>query len=259
MLSPLSRRSLLAAIATFSLVAAPVRAAADEVVVFAAASLATALDRIAADWTTATGNQTVISYAGSSALARQIEQGAPADLFISASTDWMDALESSGDIRPETRRDLLGNRLVLIAHGAGLPKVEINPELDLSGLLGDERLAMAMVDSVPAGVYGKAALTALGLWDGVEAKVAQGDNVRAALTLVEQGEAPFGIVYATDAAASDAVSIIGTFPADSHAPIVYPAALTAQSENPATEAFLSYLGTDDARAIWQDEGFAVFD
>ena len=251
------RRFLLAGLAALSLVAIPLRAAADEVVVFAAASLGTALDRISAEWTGDTGEELLISYAGSSALARQIEQGAPADIFISASSDWMDALETSGDIRPETRRDLLGNTLVLIAHGSDAPEVEISAQLDLSGLLGDERLAMAMVDSVPAGMYGKSALTALGLWDGVQAKVAQGDNVRAALTLVEQGEAPFGIVYATDARASDMVSIIGTFPADTHAPIVYPAALTTQGDNPAAEAFLSYLTTDAARAIWQAEGFAV--
>jgi molybdate transport system substrate-binding protein len=259
MQSRLLRSSFFAALAAVTVLALPLRAAAEDVTVFAAASLGTALDRIAAEWTAETGNTTTISYAGSSALARQIEQGAPADIFISASADWMDALETGGEIRPETRRDLLGNTLVLIAHGTGAAPVEIGPDLDLSALLGDGRMAMALVDSVPAGVYGKAALTALGLWDSVEAKVAQGDNVRAALTLVEQGEAPFGIVYATDAAASENVTVIGTFPAETHAPIVYPAAVTAQSQSPVAKEFLGYLGTPGARAIWLDEGFTVFD
>lgn len=233
-------------------------ALAQQVTVFAAASLTDALDRIAADWSGETGHDVVMSYAGSPALARQIQAGAPADLFISASTDWMDALEASGDIRPGTRRDLLGNSLVLIAHGPARP-VTIDAELDLPGLLAGGRLSMAMVDSVPAGVYGKAALTHLGLWDAVAPMVAQSENVRTALAFVARDEAPLGIVYATDAVRQADVSVIGTFPHESHAPITYPAALTAQSDNPEAQAFLDYLASDAARAVWSEFGFTTPD
>lgn len=240
--------------AALALGAAP--ALADEVTVFAAASLTDALDRIAADWTDAGGAAVVTSYAGSSALARQIREGAPADIFISASPDWMDALEASGDLRPGTRRDILGNRLVLIAHGDADP-VTIDADLDLPALLGGGRLSMALVDAVPAGIYGRAALTHLGLWDAVAPLVAQSDNVRAALAFVARNEAPLGIVYATDAAAQDAVSVIGTFPADSHPPITYPAALTAQSDAAQAQAFLEYLSSDAAREVWARFGFTL--
>lgn len=240
--------------AALSLGAAP--ALADEVTVFAAASLTDALDRIAADWTDAGGATVVTSYAGSSALARQIREGAPADIFISASPDWMDALEASGDLRPGTRRDILGNRLVLIAHGDADP-VTIDADLDLPALLSGGRLSMALVDAVPAGIYGRAALTHLGLWDAVAPLVAQSDNVRAALAFVARNEAPLGIVYATDAAAQDAVSVIGTFPADSHPPITYPAALTAQSDAAQAQAFLDHLSSDAARQVWARFGFTL--
>lgn len=235
------------------------RAAAEDVTVFAAASLTGTLDEVAAAWAAETGHRAVLSYAGSSALARQIQQGAPADIFISASTDWMDAVEASGDVQPGTRRDLLGNTLVLIAHGAGAPPVSIDESLDLAGMLGDQRLAMALVDAVPAGIYGKAALTSLGLWDGVAPLVAQADNVRGALAFVAQGEAPLGIVYATDAAAEDAVTVIGTFPEGSHAPITYPAAVTAQATGPVAAEFLDYLASGTARGIWEAAGFGVPD
>lgn len=240
--------------AALALGAAP--ALSDEVTVFAAASLTDALDRIAADWTDAGGAAVVTSYAGSSALARQIREGAPADIFISASPDWMDALEASGDLRPGTRRDILGNRLVLIAHGDADP-VTIDADLDLPALLGGGRLSMALVDAVPAGIYGRAALTHLGLWEAVAPLVAQSDNVRAALAFVARNEAPLGIVYATDAAAQDAVSVIGTFPADSHPPITYPAALTAQSDAAQAQAFLDHLSSDAARQVWARFGFTL--
>lgn len=240
--------------AALALGAAP--ALAHEVTVFAAASLTDALDRIAADWTDAGGATVVTSYAGSSALARQIREGAPADIFISASPDWMDALEASGDLRPGTRRDILGNRLVLIAHGDADP-VTIDADLDLPVLLGGGRLSMALVDAVPAGIYGRAALTHLGLWEAVAPLVAQSDNVRAALAFVARNEAPLGIVYATDAAAQDAVSVIGTFPADSHPPITYPAALTAQSDAAQAQAFLDHLSSDAAREVWARFGFTL--
>lgn len=246
----------LAALAVFS---APLRAEAVEVTVFAAASLTNALDRVAEAWMAETGHVAVLSFAGSSTLANQIQHGAPADIFISASVDWMNAIETSGDLREGTRRDILGNTLVLIAHGTGTSRVTIDETLDLAAMLGDERLAMALVDSVPAGVYGKASLTALGLWEGIEPQVAQSDNVRAALAFVARNEAPLGIVYATDAAVEDNVTIIGTFPAGSHDLITYPAGITAQSASPVAEAFLAYLTSDNARAIWQAFGFSVLD
>jgi molybdate transport system substrate-binding protein len=230
-------------------------AGAGEVTVFAAASLKTALDEIAASWQAETGSAVAISYAGSSQMAQQIEQGAPADIFISAAVNWMDILETEGRILPESRFDLLGNSLVLVAHGAGAARVEIGPELDLARLLGGGKLAMALVDSVPAGVYGKEALTSLGLWASVEGSVAQTDNVRAALDLVSLGEAPFGIVYGSDAIADKGVTMVGTFPPDSHSPIVYPAALVTGRDHPTAVAFLDHLSSDVARAVFESQGF----
>jgi molybdate transport system substrate-binding protein len=237
----------------------PASARADQITVFAAASLTPALDRVAAAWGAATGHGVTLSYAGSSALARQIQQGAPADIFIAASSDWMDALTASGDLRADSRRDILSNRLVLIAHGRNLPPVALDDSLDLPALLGEGRLAMALVDAVPAGIYGRAALTALGQWEAVAPRVAQADNVRAALAYVARNEAPLGIVYATDAAASDQVSIIATFPADSRPTITSRAALTAQTTNPAAAAFLTYLTTPAARTIRAAAGFLPLD
>jgi molybdate transport system substrate-binding protein len=235
----------------------PLRVVAGEVTVFAAASVKNAMDEIAQKYEAATGNHLVVSFAGSSALARQIEQGAPADIFISANARWMDALEGKGLIDPATRFGLLGNRLVLVAHGRDAAPVEIAKGLNLSVLLGEGRLSMALVDAVPAGIYGKSALTNLGLWEQVEAKVAQADNVRFALALVSAGEAPYGIVYATDAVSDDNVSGAGTFPADSHDPIVYPAAKVSESENPLAGAFLDYLRGDEARDAFENQGFTV--
>ncbi|KGJ03352.1 molybdate transport system substrate-binding protein [Paracoccus halophilus] len=236
-----------------ALIAIAPTAMADEITVFAAASLKTALDEIAAGWQESSGDTVVVSYAGSSALAKQIQQGAPADLFISASTGWMDAVQDSGDIDPATRRDLLGNTLVLI--GTGTPAAAA--PADLPRLLGDAKLAMAMVDSVPAGQYGKEALTFLGLWDAVAPQVAQADNVRAALKLVATGEAPLGIVYGSDATAEPAVGIVATFPADSHKPITYPAALTEGADTPQAAAFLASLSQEPARSIFEAQGFTV--
>lgn len=255
------RNAILAVVTTLVVGGTPLSANADDddLVVFAAASLTHALDRIAEAWTEETGNPAVVSYAGSSALARQIQAGASADIFISASVDWMDLIEASGDLRAGSRRQILGNTLVLIAHGRDAPPIVIDENLDLAGMLGDERLAMALVDAVPAGIYGKAALTKLGLWDSVEPLVAQADNVRAALAFVSQNEAPFGIVYATDAAIEDNVSVIAAFPAGSHEPIIYPAAITAQSTHDDSESFLRYLASDAARDIWRTFGFSVLD
>lgn len=245
---------LLAALATPALA---LRAGAEEVVVFAAASLKTALDGVAAEFMAETGHSVTISYAGSNALAQQILQGAPADIFLSAAANWMDEVEKAALIAPGGRVDLLGNRLVLVAHGRGVPMVQIGPGLDLAALIGGGRLAMAMVDSVPAGQYGKQALQSLGLWQGVEPLVAQSENVRVALALVSAGEAPLGIVYASDARADDDVTVVGTFPADSHAPITYPAALLVGAADPADAAFFRALSSDAADAKFAAQGFAI--
>lgn len=250
----MSRRLLAVSALTIGL-AAP--AMADEVVVFAAASMKTALDAVAADFQTATGHTVTISYAGSNALAKQIIEGAPADIFISAAVNWMDEVEKAGLVADDSRTDLLGNTLVLIAHGKGAAPVVIAPGFDLAGLLGDNKLAMALVDSVPAGQYGKAALESLGVWPAVEPLVAQSDNVRAALALVSTGEAPLGIVYASDAAADDNVTVVGTFPADSHPAIVYPAALLTGAADAADRAFFEALSSDAADARFAAEGFAI--
>jgi molybdate transport system substrate-binding protein len=250
----MSRRIALASALALAL-ASP--AAAEEVVVFAAASLKTALDSVAADYQASTGNTVTISYAGSNQLAKQIIEGAPADIYLSAAVNWMDEVQKAGLVAEGTRHDLFGNSLVLIAHGKEAAPVDIGSGLDLKGLLGDEKLAMAMVDSVPAGQYGKAALEKLGLWSGVEGSVAQADNVRAALALVASGEAPYGIVYATDAAAEDNVTVVGTFPADSYPPIVYPGALLTGAADAADRAFFEALGSDKARAVFAGEGFVI--
>lgn len=232
-------------------------ALAEEVVVFAAASMKNALDAVAADFQTATGHKVTISYGGSNALAKQIIQGAPADLFISAAVNWMDEVENAGLLAEGTRKDMFGNTLVLVAHGKDAETVEIGTGFDLSGLLGDGKLSMAMVDAVPAGQYGKAALEALGIWDAVEPKVAQADNVRAALMLVSMGEAPYGIVYATDAAADDNVTVVATFPSDSHKPIIYPGALLTTAADDADRAFYEALMSDMGDAKFAEQGFAI--
>jgi len=246
---------LLTALARAAVAASGARA--EQVTVFAAASMKTAMDEITARYAEETGNTARVSFAGSSALARQIQAGAPADVFISANPGWMDALAADGLIDDATRTDLLGNSLVLIAHDPDAGPVEITPDLPLSGMLGEGPLAMALVEAVPAGIYGKAALGALGLWDAVAPKVAQADNVRAALALVATGEAPLGIVYATDAHAEPAVTVLGTFPEDSHAPITYPAAHIRDSDSAVGEAFLAYLQGPVARAAFERQGFTV--
>jgi molybdate transport system substrate-binding protein len=240
--------SLLAA----AMLSAPAPAA--DVRVFAAASLKEALDDIAATYRAKTGDRVVVSYAASPALARQIEAGAPADVFIPADPDWMDYLERRRLIKAGTRRNLLGNRLVLIAPSDSRASVTIAPGFPIAGLLGNGRLAMADPDAVPAGKYGKAALEALGVWREVRPKVASTENVRAALVLVARGEAPLGIVYRTDAIADRRVRIVGTFPESVHPPIVYPVAVTASGGAPA-EAFASWLGQPAARAVFAKHGF----
>lgn len=230
-------------------------ASADQITVFAAASLREALEAVATDFTVQTGHEVRLSHAASSALARQIEHSAPADVFVSANLAWMDHLEANGFLAPGSRFDLASNRLALIAHGADAPPVTLSPSLDLVALVGDSRLAMALVDAVPVGIYGKAALSSLGLWNQIAAHVAQTDNARAALALVAFGHTDFGIVYRTDAIAEPAVTIIGTFPADSHPPITYPVAALAGRDRPAVRAFLDILQSEQAAAQLSAHGF----
>ncbi|MGH6815087.1 MAG: molybdate ABC transporter substrate-binding protein [Hyphomicrobiaceae bacterium] len=235
----------------------PVQAQDGDLIVFAAASLKNALDAINAQWQKETGKKATISYGASPALAKQIEQAAPAQMFISADLDWMDYVAGKNLIKPDTRSNLLGNRIVLIAPKDKAQTVDIKPGFDLAKILGDGRLAMANVDSVPAGKYGKAALEKLGIWASVSGKIAQAENVRAALLLVSRGEAPAGIVYRTDAAADPNVKIVGRFPEDTHPPIVYPIALTANATHPDAAAFLAYVKSAKAKPLFEAQGFTV--
>lgn len=232
-------------------------AKAGNITVFAAASLKTALDDIAEEFEAQTGHAITRSYAGSSALARQIELGAPADLFISASTDWMNYLAEQDLIEPNTRHDLLSNRIVLIAPKGSAHAIRLEQGVDLTADLGEGYLAMALVDAVPAGIYGKAALGHFDLWDSVAPKVAQTDNVRAALALVALGEATLGITYETDARAEPRVEIVATFPTESHPPIRYPMAAVKGQKSEATLALLTFLKGTQARQVFKRHGFAV--
>jgi len=230
------------------------------VVIFAAASLQTTLGAVAAAWTAETGKTAAFSFAASSALARQLDNGAPADVFASADLDWMDWAEGRRLIVGPSRRNLLGNRLVLITAAgaqASLAEVELRPGLEFVRLLGDSRLALGDPVAVPAGRYAQAALQALGLWDVLKTRIAGAESVRAALALVARGEARLGIVYATDARAERRVRTLATFPADTHPPIVYPFALTAASTHPDAAAFLAYLSSPKARAIFEADGFQM--
>jgi molybdate transport system substrate-binding protein len=255
----IKRRTLFGLAAAFA--TAPVTgtfAQESRLTILAAASLKNALDEIAADWSKA-GSRPMprISYAASSALAKQMEQGAPADLFISADLDWMDYVAKKDLIDASTRVDLLGNKIVLIAPTDSNLTVDVKPGVDLATALGGGKLAMGNVDAVPAGKYGKAALEKLGAWDGVKGAVAQADNVRAALLLVARGEAALGIVYSTDAAAEPKVKIVGTFPEDSHPPIIYPAAVIKGATSTDARPFLGYLKSTSARPAFEKQGFAV--
>jgi molybdate transport system substrate-binding protein len=237
-------------------IAATPSLAAEKVTVFAAASLKNALDAANAAWASG-GGEAVASYAASSALAKQIEGGAPADIFISADLDWMDYVAKKNLIKADTRADLLGNSIVLVAAKDHATPVEIGKGFDLAELLGDGKLAMGEVKSVPAGKYGKAALEKLGVWPSVEGKVAGAESVRAALALVSRGEAPYGIVYQTDVNADPGVAVVGTFPADSHPPIIYPVAILAESKNPAAADYLAFLKSAKAAHFFTDQGFTI--
>jgi molybdate transport system substrate-binding protein len=229
--------------------------AADTVVVFAAASLKNALDNVNAAWKAESGKEATISYAASSALAKQIENAAPADIFISADLQWMKYLSDKKLIKPGSEVELLGNRIVLIAPKDSAAEITIGKGFGLAKLLGDGKLAMADVKAVPAGKYGKAALESLGVWSSVEGKVAQAENVRAALKLVSTGEAALGIVYQTDAHADPAVKVIGTFPSDTHEPIVYPIGITTESKNADAAAFVKFVQSAKAKSLFEEQGF----
>ncbi len=249
-------RPIILAIA-FTLLMITTSFAADIVNVFAAASLKNALDAVSVSWKTDTAKEVTLTYAASNALAKQIEAGAPADVFVSADLTWMKYLTDKGLIAKGSDVQLLGNEIVLVAAKDSKIDLKIENGFKLADAVGDGKLAIANVESVPAGKYGKAALEKLGVWASVEGKVAQAENVRAALKLVDLGEAPLGIVYATDAKADAAVKVVGIFPADSHAPIIYPAGIVAASKSTDASEFLKYLQSDKAKAIFEAQGFVV--
>ena len=228
---------------------------AADVTVFAAASLKNALDDVTKLYEAKTGDKVAISYAASPGLAKQIEAGAPADIFFSADLDWMDYLAQKNLINNASRQTLLGNTLVLVAPKDSVVVLTIGKDFPLLEALGpDGKLAMASVDSVPAGKYGKAALTSLGVWDAVSPRVAQAENVRAALALVARGEAPLGIVYGTDAKSEPAVKVVGVFPEESHPKIQYPVALLT-SAKPEARKFLDFLVSPEAKPVFEAQGF----
>lgn len=250
-------RLLAALVVVSALVCHPAPAAAARLLVFAAASLKNALDDIAPEYRNQAKREIVFSYGASPALARQIEAGAPADIFISADRDWMDYLADKQLIKPATRSNLLSNAIVLIAPSGSTLSLAITPNFPLAESLGDGRLAMADPASVPAGKYGKASLETLGVWPSVAARIAPAENVRAALLLVARGETPLGIVYRTDAAAEPGIRIVGTFPDESHPPIIYPVAVTASSSDPGAADFVAYLRSPSAKAAFAKQGFTV--
>lgn len=230
----------------------PAHAAADRLTVFAASSLADVMAEIETAWEAETGGNLVVALAGTSTLARQIRSGAPADVFVSANAAWMDAVVADGRIDPATRADIATNRIVLAAPAASLARPVVAD--DLAERLRGARLAMALVDAVPAGIYGKAALTHMGVWDALAPRVAQTASSRAALALVANAAVPYGIVYATDALAEPRVRTLAVFPADSHPQVRYPAAALAAA-GPEAAAFVAYLRGPRSQAILANHGF----
>jgi len=249
-------RSFRAAAAVALLVTAPLVARAADLTVFAAASLTSVLQKTADSYKTKTGKTVALSFAASSLLAKQIEASGGADMFVSADEDWMNYLDGKGLIQKSTRKDILGNHLVLVAPTGLDIKVVIAPHFDLAKIVGNGKLAVADPASVPAGKYAKASLTSLGVWDSVQDHLAPAENVRVALAYVARGEAPLGIVYTTDAMAEPGVKIVGQFPDDSHAPILYPVALTKDAK-PDAQAFLDYLKSAGASAVFSKAGFVI--
>ena len=247
------------AVATACLLAAmgPTRAAGTgTITVFAAASMTNALQSVGTLYEKTTGTHVTFSFASSGMLAKQIDASGGADIFVSADTGWMDFLQQHGRIEPATRSDLLGNRLVLIAPESSPVTLTIAPHFPLATALGGGRLAVADTSTVPAGRYARAALSSLGVWDRVSTHLAPAENVRVALAYVARGEAPLGIVYRTDALIEPAVKVVGTFPEGSHPAIVYPAAVV-KGARPGAAAFLAYLSTAPARAVFETAGFSV--
>jgi molybdate transport system substrate-binding protein len=256
-----TRRALLAVVLALALLGAvpgngwaQTLATQPKLMVLAASSLTDALSEIGPAFTAATHQEVTFSYAASSALARQIEAGAPADVFVSADTEWMDYLQARNLIDRSTRRNVLGNRLVLISPADSTVRIKIVPHFALATLLGEGRLATGNPDSVPVGKYAKSALTRLGVWSAVQDQIAAADNVRAALALVARGEAALGIVYRTDALIEKKVRIVADFPASSHDPIIYPAATIAGAHAGAAD-FVKFLSSPSARAIFAKYGF----
>ncbi|PWC34415.1 molybdenum ABC transporter substrate-binding protein [Azospirillum sp. TSO35-2] len=230
-------------------------AMAQDPLVLAAASTKNAVEKLAAQFKAKTGASITASFAASSALAKQIENGAPADIFISADLDWMDYLQTRNLIKPGSRVNLLGNDLVVVAPKGSSLKPDLSKGGRLAEQLGDGRLATGDPSNVPVGKYARKALESLGQWQAVEPKLARADSVRAALVLVSRGEAPLGIVYRTDAAIDPGVEVVATFPPDSYPPVVYPAALTATSTSGPAAAFLDYIKSPDGMAVWKEFGF----
>ena len=239
----------------FAAVHSPASAQDKTLTVFAAASMKNALDDIDAAYTAKSGVKVTVSYAASSALAKQIEQGAPADVFISADTDWMDYAAAKKNINEPTRVNLLGNSIVLIApKDSRIDNVNIGQSFDLAKLAGDGKIVTGDIRAVPVGKYAKASLEKLGAWEAAQSKFAMTENVRAALTLVARGEAALGIVYATDAKVESGVKIVGTFPGNSHPPIVYPVAATTTAKAEAAD-YLTFLRSAAAKTILERYGF----
>ena len=244
------------AVAAILLVLTPLAARAADLTVFAAASLTDALNDVGKTYQAKTGKVPVFSFTASSVLARQIEASVGTDVFISADTDWMDYLDNRGLIAHDTRKNLLGNHLVLIAPVDSNVTLTIAPHFDLLGALNGGRLSIADPDTVPAGKYARTALTTLGVWNSVVDHLVNAENVRVALVYVARGEAPLGIVYTTDALSEKRVHIVGTFPENTHAAIVYPAALVKDAK-PEARAFLDFLSGPEATAIFQKNGFVI--
>jgi molybdate transport system substrate-binding protein len=266
MMIPKSQRRKISTIATVAVTLgttwtcalADSEAASETVTVFAAASLRTVMDVTAKAVEAEGQRKPAVSLAASSALAKQIEQGAPADVFISADEDWMDYLAGRNLIDPKTRTIVATNRLVLIAPASSQLSIDLKPGIDLATNLGDGRLAVADVKAVPAGKYAKTALQSLNAWAGVENKLAQAENVRAALALVSSGEAPLGIVYRSDAKSDGSVRVVGIFPANSHPPITYPAAVVKASAHPeAGRSFIARLTSPEGRAAFEAQSFGL--
>ncbi|CAO3422488.1 Molybdenum ABC transporter, substrate-binding protein ModA [Azospirillum endophyticum] len=249
------RRAAMATVLGLGLTLAAPAAMAQDVLVLAAASTKNAVEKLASQFKAKSGAAVTSSFAASSALAKQIENGAPADIFISADLDWMDYLQQRNLIKTDSRVNLLGNELVVVVPKGSPLKPDLSKGGKLADQLGDGRLATGDPSNVPVGKYAKAALEKLDQWAAVEPKLARADSVRAALVLVSRGEVPLGIVYRTDAAVDPGVEVAAAFPPDSYPPITYPAALAVSSKNPAAAAFLDYMKSPDGMAVWKEFGF----